>query len=197
MKLLYLLKRPFFYARCYFLGQRLFNTRVAFIGKRVKVQASKANLHFANSVSIQDNVFIQGAGEFSLGNKSMIKRDAYVIIGKGKLIVGDHSAIGKRSEISVNGGEIRIGNNVRMASNVFITNANHEFSDREKPIMSQGIDTRNVIIEDDVWIGHGAIILPGVTISKGAIVAAGAVVTKNVEAFSIVAGNPARHIKSR
>ncbi len=127
----------------------------------------------------------------------MIKRDAYVIFSKGQLTVGSNSAIGKRCEIALNGGEIIIGNFVRIASNVFITNANHEFSDVNAPIMKQGVVTRNVIIEDDVWIGHGAIVLPGVRIGKGAIIAAGSVVTKDVAALTIVGGNPARFIKER
>jgi len=53
------------------------------------------------------------------------------------------------------------------------------------------------IIENDVWIGHGALVMPGVTIANGAIVAAGAVVTKDVKPYSIVGGNPARHIRFR
>jgi acetyltransferase-like isoleucine patch superfamily enzyme len=175
----------------------LFNTRLAFIGKNVTVQFNKSNLHIAGSVSIQDNVFIQGAGKLTIGNRSIIKRDAYLIVGKGELLIGENSAVGKRCEISVNGGKIVIGNSVRLASNVFITNANHEFSDKDVAIMNQGVVTRDVIIEDDVWIGHGAIILPGVKIGKGAIIAAGAVVTKDVDGFTIVGGNPARFIKAR
>lgn len=54
-----------------------------------------------------------------------------------------------------------------------------------------------IIVEDDVWIGNGTIILSGVTIGKGAIIAAGSVVTKSVEPYSLHAGNPARHIKYR
>jgi acetyltransferase-like isoleucine patch superfamily enzyme len=52
-------------------------------------------------------------------------------------------------------------------------------------------------VQDDVWIGHGATILKGVTIGMGSIVSAGAVVTKDVEPYSIVGGVPARVIKSR
>lgn len=192
-----IISRSFYVARCYILGKRLFNTRIAFIGKNITVQANKTNLHFSNSVSVQDNVFIQGDGKFTIGQKSIIKRDTYIIVSKGQLIVGSNSAIGKRCEIAVNGGEISIGNSVRIASNVFITNANHEFSNTDVPIMNQGVVTKNVIIEDDVWIGHGAIILPGVKIGKGAIIAAGSVVTKDVTELTIVAGSPARFIKGR
>jgi acetyltransferase-like isoleucine patch superfamily enzyme len=197
LKLTALIKWSFNYVRCYLIGSILFNGRIAFIGKNIKVKANKKRLYFSKTVSVQDNVFIQGDGEFTLGHKSIIKRDAYIIIGKGKLRVGEHSAIGKRSEISLNGGEIIIGNFVRIASNVFITNANHAFSKTDTPIMNQEIMIRNVIIEDDVWIGHGAIILPGVTVGKGAIIAAGSVVTKDVPEFTVVGGNPARFIKSR
>ena len=55
----------------------------------------------------------------------------------------------------------------------------------------------DIIIEDDVWIGFGAIIMSGVHIKQGAVIAAGSVVTKNVESYSVVAGCPARHIKYR
>lgn len=58
-------------------------------------------------------------------------------------------------------------------------------------------DNPPVIIEDDVWIGANAIILRGVTIHNGAVVGAGAVVAKDVEPYSIVAGNPAKEIKKR
>ncbi len=66
--------------------------------------------------------------------------------------------------------------------------------DSEFRAMRQG---NRVTIGHDVWIGHGAIILPGVSIGDGAVIGAGAVVTKNVAAYSIVAGTPARHIKWR
>jgi phosphonate metabolism protein (transferase hexapeptide repeat family) len=55
----------------------------------------------------------------------------------------------------------------------------------------------HVHIGHDVWIGHGAIVLPGRSIGTGAVVAAGAIVTKDVPAYTIVAGNPARAIKRR
>lgn len=62
----------------------------------------------------------------------------------------------------------------------------------------QGKDKlRSISIEDDVWIGARAIILPGVTIAKGSIVGAGSVVTKSFPPYSVIAGNPARIVKSR
>lgn len=61
----------------------------------------------------------------------------------------------------------------------------------------QGTISSPIVIKDDVWIGHGAIITKGVTIHPGAVIAAGAVVTKDVEEFSIVGGVPAKLIKYR
>lgn len=99
-----------------------------------------------------------------------------------------------------------IGNYVSIADNVcFILGGNHPYSGfstypfkvvffgHKAEAMTKG----PIIIEDDVWIGHGSIILSGVKIGQGAIVAAGSVVTKNVPIYSIVGGNPATVIKYR
>lgn len=63
-------------------------------------------------------------------------------------------------------------------------------------VLKDTIDFQDLVIEDDVWIGHNAIILPSVSkIERGAVIAAGSIVTKNVKKYSIVAGNPAVEIK--
>jgi acetyltransferase-like isoleucine patch superfamily enzyme len=64
-------------------------------------------------------------------------------------------------------------------------------------IRDQGVAYQTVIIEDDCWIAANSIILAGVTIGKGSVVAAGSVVTENVAPYSVVAGVPAKFIKSR
>lgn len=97
--------------------------------------------------------------------------------------------------------EIIIGNKVLFGPNVTIITGDHPIDLRGKYIYdikekSPGEDLP-VIIEDDVWIGTGAIILKGVTVSRGAVVAAGAVVTKNVKPYAIVGGVPARTIRFR
>lgn len=58
-------------------------------------------------------------------------------------------------------------------------------------------DEKPVVIEDDVWIGSRVIILPGVTIGKGSVIGASAVVSKSVPPYSVVAGNPAKIVKTR
>lgn len=94
-------------------------------------------------------------------------------------------------------GGLAIGNDVRIGHRVSIVTSDHVYADILVPIHKQGLIDAPVVIEDDVWIGCNATILKGVKIGKGAIIAAGAVVTKNVDAFSIVGGVPARFISSR
>lgn len=111
-----------------------------------------------------------------------------------KLRLGDRSSVGDFSYLQ---GDITIGNDVMMAPRCAIIADNHNYSDLSRPMNTQGVCTDMVKIGNDVWLGYGVTILPGVTIGDGAICAAGAVVTKDVAPYSIVGGNPARLIKMR
>lgn len=109
--------------------------------------------------------------------------------------VGDNSGIGINCLV---GDHATIGNNVMMGPDVIILTRNHKYEREDIPMRKQGYSrVEPVIIEDDVWIGTRAIILPGVRIGQGAIIAAGAVVTKDVSAYTVVGGNPAAEIKNR
>jgi len=112
------------------------------------------------------------------------------------LSIGDNVAINNDVWINASG-NVRIGNNVIIGPRVIIHSANHKYDDPHTPIQKQGHIFEKVMIEDDVWIGAGAIILPGVQIGKGAVIAAGSVVTKDVLPYTVVAGVPARKIKDR
>jgi maltose O-acetyltransferase len=129
----------------------------------------------------------------SCGKNVNIEKGANFGTGKG-IRIGNNSGIGINAQIR---GPLTIGNNVMMAPDVIILTSNHVFDDINKPLNQQGFKIKEVVIEDNVWIGTRAIILPGVTIGTGAIIAAGSVVTKNVLPYTIVGGNPAKLIKSR
>lgn len=109
--------------------------------------------------------------------------------------------LGRRSGLGVNcrvGGPLTLGDDVMMAPGVIILTQNHQFDNLEVPMLDQGYTTsKGVVIEDDVWIGTNAIILPGRRLGKGAIIAAGAVVTKDVPPYAIVGGNPATLLRYR
>lgn len=115
--------------------------------------------------------------------------------GEG-LRMGDHSNIGAYSFIGCSG-FIEIGNHVMMGPRVTLLAETHNFADTDRPMKSQGVTRRSICIEDDCWIGAGTQVLPGVTIGHGSIVGAGAVVSHDVPPFSVVAGVPARVLRSR
>ena len=129
---------------------------------------------------------------FSLGNYSVIESFACINNAVGDVIIGDHTRIGLHNTII---GPVDIGSHVNLAQGITVTALNHNFSDTKKRIDEQGVITNPVTIEDDVWVGANAVILPGVTIGEHCVVAAGAVVTKDVPPHSLVAGVPAKVIK--
>jgi maltose O-acetyltransferase len=132
------------------------------------------------------------------GKNVNIKKNAS--FGTGKNIeIGDNSDIGINAYIAGIdlGGELIIGSNVMMAPDVVILTAKHNCDNTSIPINSQGISPSKVIIGDDVWIGIRSVILPGVKIGKGSIIGAGSIVTKDVPAFCIVGGVPAKILKYR
>ena len=130
--------------------------------------------------------------KFWLGDYSVVESFACINNAVGDVIIGDHTRIGLHNTII---GPVTIGSHVNLAQGITITALNHNFDDSEKRIDQQGISTKEVVLEDDIWVGANAVILPGVTIGKHAVVAAGAIVTKDVPPHSLVAGVPAKVIK--
>ena len=129
---------------------------------------------------------------FSLGDYSVVESFACINNAVGDVVIGDHTRIGLHNTII---GPVEIGNHVNLAQGITVTALNHNFSDTNKRIDEQGVSTNPVTIEDDVWVGANAVILPGVTIGEHCVIAAGAVVTKDVPPHSLVAGVPAKVIK--
>lgn len=112
------------------------------------------------------------------------------------ITIGDKVQFGPHCKIQC---DIEFGNSILIASNVaFVGKDDHITEIPETTIWNSGRgDSFKTHVGNDVWIGHGAIIVAGVTIGDGAIVAAGSVVTKDVEPCTIVGGNPAKFIRNR
>lgn len=109
--------------------------------------------------------------------------------------IGQDSLIGEFNVLRGQGG-ITIGDRVYTSPFVQLAAVNHVFSDPRRPFVEQGITAEGIAVEDDVWIGAGAIVTDGVRIGRGAVVAAGAVVTTDVPAHTVVAGVPAKVVKT-
>jgi acetyltransferase-like isoleucine patch superfamily enzyme len=129
---------------------------------------------------------------FTLGSGSVIEDFATVNNGMGDVYIGNHVQIGLGNVII---GPVTIADNVIIAQNVVMSGLNHGYQDVSIPIGMQPCTTNEIYVGADSWIGANAVLTAGVRIGEHAVVAAGAVVTKDVPAFSVVAGNPARVIK--
>ncbi|MBY7834393.1 acyltransferase [Vibrio fluvialis] len=129
-----------------------------------------------------------------------IEQDSYISYGcffsSGRTIrIGNGSYIGRYVALSCH---VDIGKKVLVASNVAFVGGDHRIDNINGYIMDSGRDEiKKTIVDNDVWIGHGAIILHGVHLEQGCVVAAGSVVTKDVKKDQIVGGNPAKHIRFR
>jgi maltose O-acetyltransferase len=113
---------------------------------------------------------------------------------KNKIKIKDNFYMGNYCHLAANA---EIGDNVMFGSFVALVGGDHKI-DTDILMRFSGRDVlKTIVIEDNVWIGHGSIIMHGVKISSGAVVAAGSVITKDVEANRIVGGNPAKFIRYR
>jgi len=138
------------------------------------------------------------------GFRSVGKRfifDPYSTFTYQNIIVGNDVFIGEGAHFSATNSMITIGDKVMFGPNVTMMTGDHNTSVIGKYMKDIQVknpeDDQEIIIEKDVWIGTGAIILKGVTVREGSIIAAGALVKDDVEAHTIVAGVPAKQIKSR
>lgn len=119
------------------------------------------------------------------------------IFGAKHLRVGNNCRISYDCIIQANGG-IELGDEVIFGPGVKLWSVNHVFERLDAPVFEQGYDHKPVVIGDDVWLGANSFIMPGAQIGDHVVISAGAVVAgKDIEPYSILAGNPARKVGSR
>ncbi len=112
------------------------------------------------------------------------------------LVIGNFVQINWGCYISGEGG-LEIGDRVLIGPNVSILSAGHGYIDDQRLIQEQGLTHERIVIEEDVWIGGGSVILQGVRLGRGCVVGGGSTVVDDVPAFAVVGGSPARVIKWR
>ena len=151
-------------------------------------------------VALDDGSLLDASGSdqgITLGNDVIISRNCVIQAKTAAVSIGDRTDIGCNVVITSSGG-IQIGQSVLIAGNCYIGGGRYSMERTDIPMMEQGIYTKGpVIIEDDVWLGAGAIVLDGVRIGQGCVVGAGAVVTQDLPNYAIAVGTPAKVIKQR
>jgi len=132
-----------------------------------------------------------------VGTRATFESDVWikVVADTASVVIGEYTFIGRGTEIDASC-DVKIGDHVLIGPGVFITDHNHNIAAGLR-IDEQGCSASEIVIGDDVWLGAGVIVLPGVTIGKGAVVGAGAVVTKGLPEYSVSVGAPARVIRQR
>jgi acetyltransferase-like isoleucine patch superfamily enzyme len=169
------------------------------IGKNVSLDSRKIIFGENNSISdfveIKNNKYAIELGDnVSIGRFSILK----VNYDKKKsyLKIGNNSSCGEFCFFGSAGG-ITIGSNVIMGQYIRFHSQNHFFDDLDILIKDQGTIEKGITIEDNCWIGSGAVILDGVHIKSGCVIGSNSLITKDVEANSVVVGNPQKVIKKR
>lgn len=132
-----------------------------------------------------ENVILGGPGDFSYRS----------------IELGSNVYIGPRATFNSSISTIRIGNKVLFGPEVMIMGGDHRFDLVGKYIfdITEKLpeNDKDILIEDDVWVGARVVILKGVTIGRGSVIGAGSVVTKSIPPYSVAVGNPARVVRAR
>jgi carbonic anhydrase/acetyltransferase-like protein (isoleucine patch superfamily) len=173
---------------------------VVAIEKGVRIRFAD-RVRLARGVYLDEGVYLHGCpGGISIGQSTFVMHYAELHVYNFRdlphagISIGRDSLIGEFSVLRGQGG-IHIGDRVYTSPHVQLAAVNHVFSDPTRPFVEQGITAEGITVDDDVWIGAGAIVTDGVHIGRGAVVAAGAVVVHDVPPHTVVAGVPARVIK--
>ncbi|WP_188447464.1 acyltransferase [Arenimonas maotaiensis] len=166
------------------------------LGKHIELGSRKSISLSSGAVVGNFCRILAGKGEISIGENCYIHPFTTLRAQTGFIRMGKECSLNPYSIIHGSGGVV-IGDYVRIGSHVIFVSANHVFDQVDVPIHFQGIESKGIIVEDDVWIGGGVTVLDGVRIGKGSVIAAGAVVNKDVLPYSIVGGVPAKVIRMR
>lgn len=179
---------------------------IKYLGRLTKSKYYQRKLKTGENLYIDSPFIFRGEKYLKIGKNFMALRglvlqawDEY----EGKrytpeISIGDNVYMGFDCHIgAIN--KVEVGNNVLMGNKIYITDHFHGYVSKEDnsitPIKRELVSKGAVIIKENVWIGDNVTIMPGVTIGEGAVIGANAVVTKDVPAFSVVGGVPAKVIK--
>ena len=174
------------------------------IGFKLRYWFWKAAIHsmggkIGKNVKFYEGIRIVGnsPGAIEIGNDVRILRGVTISTSpEGRVQIGNGVHIGEGSVI-YSGVKITIGDNVIIGTQNINVDLDHRFQNLDLPINQQGMNGKEVCIEEDVWIAAHCVIIKGVTIGKGSVIAAGSIVNKSITPYQVAAGVPAKVIKKR
>lgn len=174
-----------------------------FLGRNVRL-SYVSNISFGKWVQLEDHVQISGLckAKVTLGNNVKIGAYSQVIASTSFNNIGEYIRIGNNVGIGEfaylgGGGGLEIGDDCIIGQYLSCHPENHNYDDPTQLIRLQGVSRQGIKIGANCWIGAKVTILDGVTIGANCVIAAGAVVTKNMPPNSVIAGVPAKVLKSR
>lgn len=190
----------------FFLRRHLYHTIFGGLGRGV-ILGRGMLLRQPGRIRVGDRTVIDDYCALTVrGEESGITIGSHVFIGRGTQIharggqveIEDHANLSSYVRVGAATRRIVIGRHALIAASCCIGGVLHRTDRRDVPIAHQGtLDRGGVVIEDDVWLGAGAIVLDGVTVGRGCVVGAGSVVTKDIPPFSVAYGVPARVVRQR
>ncbi|MGH8249913.1 MAG: acyltransferase [Steroidobacteraceae bacterium] len=188
----------------YFLRSRLWPLVLGAVGRgtqfgRNVVLRSPHRIRLGSNVLIDDNVVLDAKGKKSaieLGDRILVGRHSIISCNEAEIRMGDMLSIGPFCFFGSKS-FIRIGSGVSISGHTSVLAGSHASDDPERSVLEQERTSIGITIEDNVWIGACCTILDGVRLGRSCIVASGTVVMKDVPAYSVVAGNPARLVQRR
>jgi len=172
-------------------------------GRNIAIRHGK-KIRIENGVILDDNVLLDAKGEQNqgivIGENAIISRNTVLACKDGNIAIGANGAMGINCLVhAVKDSDVHIGDDVVVGAFSYLVGGGTYVTDKlDVPFKQQGsISKGGVSIGNNVWIGSQVQVLDGVTIGKGCIVGAGSLVTKSVTDYDVVAGVPAKKIKSR
>ncbi|WP_172599991.1 acyltransferase [Sulfuricystis multivorans] len=161
---------------------------------------------------ISSSAIIRGSENVAIGSSCRIGRLVEMNCRQGSIWLGDQVTVGPYTIIESRGGKVQIGNRTgigpfcilyghgnleigtdcMIASHVVCIPENHRFNRADLPMREQGGERRGIRIGNDVWLATQVVVLDGVSIGDGAVIGAGAVVTRDIPAYAIAYGVPAK-----
>lgn len=170
-------------------------------GRNITIRHPK-KIEIGDNVIIDDNCVLDAKGNFevgiNIGNNVLINRNTILSCKNGSIKIGDNTNIGTNCLLH-SASSLRLGENILIAAYCYlIAGGNHDFKRTDIPIIQQPeIHKGGILVENDVWLGADVKVLDGVKIDTGTIIGAGSVVAKNIPAFSVAVGIPAKIVRSR